>query len=575
MKILALILPYSISAFTVLGRRRSPCCVMSNTRRIHHSLISAAGGSSKAPFPQSSRVSATEIQAASSVASEKEKTTNWTARVRSAMIPIAVSLFVGFRLGRAASSSSAGIFPRIFRYLPRPGRNKVITLLILLFCIREFSFALPDWLKSPSSGEMTSPIAIAKKLRTLFRQMQNKLNSEMGPAGTRFAFYSLVLQTQMIKKHQPQQRDQRYDDSGNTTTVSELKGLDKLWDFAELTYDKFNDSTASSKIREVLSKDGYQLIYHDKINLPGRVPHYVALNPKERKAMIAVKGTSSVEDMLTDACGTSVNYTLPNGQEITCHEGVLQSAKQLVDDITPLVQHLLLPSKYEIILTGHSLGAGAAGLAGIMLHSQFPQLHNSSLFHVYAFAPPPMVNYETAVGCTDYITTIVNNADVIPRASVANLAVLVEFMRRIRKKLIVVGKNPAGFPSCLRYIKWLYKGRDGDFLMTPEEMDEQLNESIEAVDIKDRDHLYVPGRVLHLYDLWTSAAEKEAKWANDDYDTSARKTAERFRLSNVASSALRFIETDPRMIDDHFTYGDSLRALLGKDATERTYSFTA
>lgn len=72
--------------------------------------------------------------------------------------------------------------------------------------------------------------------------------------------------------------------------------------------------------------------------------------------VIGVKGTSTFEDMLTDACGLAASYTLDapfvkkGGTEIRCHEGILISSLRMADDLQAFVEELILPSGYEIII---------------------------------------------------------------------------------------------------------------------------------------------------------------------------------------------------------------------------------
>jgi hypothetical protein len=86
--------------------------------------------------------------------------------------------------------------------------------------------------------------------------------------------------------------------------------------------------------------------------------------------------------VLTDCCGQSVKHTLvgPFGKggktEIYGHEGILVAANRLANDVELLVEELLLPNQYKLLITGHSLGAGVAALLGVILRSKFPTLLN-------------------------------------------------------------------------------------------------------------------------------------------------------------------------------------------------------
>jgi pimeloyl-ACP methyl ester carboxylesterase len=103
---------------------------------------------------------------------------------------------------------------------------------------------------------------------------------------------------------------------------------------------------------------------------------------------------------------------------------------------------------YEIVVVGHSLGAGTAVLLAILLKEELglKKEHSfrflSFLFFVrelslmrtrmmtygvlmqvraFGFATPPVTDIKTAKRCAGYITSVSHQTDVITRASLANL----------------------------------------------------------------------------------------------------------------------------------------------------------
>ena len=62
---------------------------------------------------------------------------------------------------------------------------------------------------------------------------------------------------------------------------------------------------------------------------------------------------------------------------------------------------------------------------------------------VLAFASPPVMDWETSVLCQPFITTVVTNFDVIPRASIANI---------VRRQLFLAELDEVGDRvMCKRY----------------------------------------------------------------------------------------------------------------------------
>jgi hypothetical protein len=102
-----------------------------------------------------------------------------------------------------------------------------------------------------------------------------------------------------------------------------------------------------------------------------------------------------------------------------------------------------------------------------------------------------------------------------------------------------------------------------------------MDKAYEAVELRDPDHLYVPGKVIHMYDLWSKdeAAEVDAKLDEVAREANATlaeealeeiRSAERIYVADGASNLLRYIEIDARMLTDHLSpaYRSSIKALL-------------
>lgn len=138
-----------------------------------------------------------------------------------------------------------------------------------------------------------------------------------------------------------------------------------------------------------------------------------------------------------------------------------------------------------------------------------------------------------------------NNADVIPRASICNLMVLVEFLAVVGARLEATGQSPRDLESTGAFLKLLLtQGAGGDMLLTPAEIQDGFRAASERVELRDPDHLFVAGRVLHLYDPWVKAA---AETEGGDASAAAR-TAERLYVTDGTSQMLRYIEMEDRMI---------------------------
>lgn len=144
----------------------------------------------------------------------------------------------------------------------------------------------------------------------------------------------------------------------------------------------------------------------------------------ELTAVLVVRGTKEIADVLADATLKPVEY-----RDGYAHGGILETGKNLAGRYLPKLKALLQHSgrrKIRLFLVGHSLGAAAAAVAAMEFHE-----HDWIKVESIGFGCPSLLSPALSEGTKDYITTVVDDADIVPRmsgASVANLLLdLLEF----------------------------------------------------------------------------------------------------------------------------------------------------
>jgi hypothetical protein len=387
---------------------------------------------------------------------------------------------------------------------------------------------------------------------------------------------------------------------------------------------------------------------------PGHVGHYVAVSRARKMLLVGVRGTSSLEDMITDCCGRAVPFVALEDDDlycygekdvssrievraaqphtvrvdeddqhvevlrgrkeriwieeqkshddeyaVRCHEGIMISAKRLVDHIQRyVVQYCLRRPEvddenndeddgyYQCLLCGHSLGAGVATLAAMILRARFPafrqqeqQVQRPRLLQVVAFAPPPVLDHDSAVAAAPWVLSIVNNTDLIPRLSMANLAVFLEHMRTISDKLAEKGLQPKDMQSAIALLRKLAQPLDAvsseaDLLMSHDEVKTALRRAHQKVQLRDPDHLFVAGRVLLFVDDVLShddESRNDTVENSDDFDDDQLP----FRCVDTdgCEPLLRHLEIDlVRMASDHVSasYYSKIEALAKVHAKKST-----
>jgi len=195
---------------------------------------------------------------------------------------------------------------------------------------------------------------------------------------------------------------------------SVVKGLNDALHLAEISYLDSIDEIRSELADK--TEDEWELVYAQLDSLPENPSHYLAIKrgqsrwSKQLEVLMVVRGTKTIPDMLTDALLDDEDY-----RDGKAHAGILRSGKNLVEKHKDLMQSLLDVSKKKRIklkLVGHSLGAGAAAVAGM----EFKQDDKFDV-EVVGFGCPPVLSKELSESTKDYITTVIGDADVIPRMS--------------------------------------------------------------------------------------------------------------------------------------------------------------
>jgi len=195
------------------------------------------------------------------------------------------------------------------------------------------------------------------------------------------------------------------------------------------------------------------------------------------------------------------------------------------------------------------------------------RVDNGEKLKVLAFASPPILDYQASTNCRSFVDTFVNNGDIIPRCSLSNLFLLMEVMKKVDRRLDEEGLSPKGLASTAKYIKMLARKKQNheETIMDADEIQENINTALEKTAIDEPDHLYVAGRVIHMYDEWSKEGYgNKSNYEDEEDEAVIVPTVEKVYTADGSAKALRIIEIDERMMEDHMSasYRASLRSLL-------------
>lgn len=138
---------------------------------------------------------------------------------------------------------------------------------------------------------------------------------------------------------------------------------------------------------------------------------------KTKSIVVSIRGSWSISDVFTDLAARPGEFTATGFPENTyAHFGMIMCCNQILKNLSKdnlLDKILAAHSEYQLIITGHSLGAGLAILVGAKLRSKYADLR------VFGFATPNgLLTREAAKFTEQFAFSIVIGDDCFARLSV-------------------------------------------------------------------------------------------------------------------------------------------------------------
>jgi Lipase (class 3) len=241
------------------------------------------------------------------------------------------------------------------------------------------------------------------------------------------SFNYYLEKDESIKTPRWKRRRHRFLDEVDAKT---MYGLHDALYLAEASY--LDSVEEIGKAVAAFQGDPYEMIYCSCEAQPRQPAHYIAIkksapkrtgpfpwqNENVLELVLVVRGTKEIYDMLADCMLESREY---DGG--LAHDGVCQSGLFLVEKHTEFLEHLLDESGRGCIrlsLIGHSLGAGAASIACIEFNKH-PKIEAKCI----GFGCPALLSKKLSEAQTSTITTVVSDADCVPRMSKATVSNLI------------------------------------------------------------------------------------------------------------------------------------------------------
>lgn len=141
-------------------------------------------------------------------------------------------------------------------------------------------------------------------------------------------------------------------------------------------------------------------------------PYFLVRHEATKSIVLCIRGTWNIKDFISDFKCEGVSWG--SGK---AHEGITLIANYILKDAElnqTMKTALETYPDYQVVATGHSLGAGIASL--VTLNWRYNKMYKQPC--CYAIAPPPILSSSVWDKGIGYIYSFVNEDDVVPRLNV-------------------------------------------------------------------------------------------------------------------------------------------------------------
>jgi sn1-specific diacylglycerol lipase len=171
--------------------------------------------------------------------------------------------------------------------------------------------------------------------------------------------------------------------------------------------------------KELSKTNDCDIVYGSFRNELFHAPFFIIHDHYKKAVIISIRGTLSIADVITDMTAECGNFDLDYIKDGKCHIGILNTAENIYKKIkndSLLEKAFEFNQNYQLVITGHSLGAGTAAVLGLKLIKEFPNLR------CFCYSPPGGLLSKNLVNITkSFVLTVILGDDIVPRLSLRSI----------------------------------------------------------------------------------------------------------------------------------------------------------
>ena len=171
-------------------------------------------------------------------------------------------------------------------------------------------------------------------------------------------------------------------------------------------------------LQRITQLNDIDIVYVSFENSLYRVPFLVCLDHDKQSIVISFRGTLSFHDVVTDLTASTKPIPLPNYPNFLVHKGMLKTVQWVMEEMEEnqiLETAFSRAGGYNLVIVGHSLGSGCAGILSILLKEKYPDLK------CFCYSPTgALLNETAAIFTEDFVTSVTLGQDFAARLNFAN-----------------------------------------------------------------------------------------------------------------------------------------------------------